>query len=233
METGRLGFRKGMYMASTDELHVTVTGKGGHAAMPEHYKNPLIAAADFLLKVQQRFMNPEVQSDLKASGRPTVLAFGKMEAAGATNVIPEKVTLAGTFRTMNEEWRVEVHEVLQQIAREVTQQHQQKVELRIDLGYPFLVNDTELTQRCHTSASLLLGNENIDELPLRMTAEDFSFISQKVPSCFFRLGTGNKARGIVSGVHTDTFDIDEAALRIGMETLAWLAVSELKVESPR
>jgi len=233
MEAGRLGFREGMYMASTDELHVTITGKGGHAAMPANYNNPLIAAADFLLSVQQRYMTADVQQALEHASRPTVVAFGKIEGAGATNVIPGKVTLAGTFRTMNEEWRKEVHAQLQQIAKETGDRHQQEIALRIDLGYPFLVNDKELTQRCVKAAGELIGAEKVSELPLRMTAEDFSFISQQVPSCFFRLGTGNKEKGITSGVHTDTFDIDESALRTGMETLTWLAISELQEELSR
>lgn len=231
MEAGKLGFREGMYMASTDELYVTVSGKGGHAAMPANYKNPLIAASDFLLQVQQHFMSPNIQEELQSTGRPTVVAFGRIEGLGATNVIPQTVSLAGTFRTMNEAWRKEVHLQLQEIATRVAAKHDQEITVRVDLGYPFLVNDPALTKRCVEAAGELHGVENISELPLRMTAEDFAFISQRVPSCFFRLGTGNKERGIISGVHTDTFDIDESALRVGMETLAWLAISELREES--
>lgn len=227
METGELGFRKGMYMASTDELYVTVTGKGGHAAMPAQYKNPLIAAADFLVCVNERFMSTRAQTILQEKELPTVIAFGKIEALGATNVIPEKLSIAGTFRTMNEKWRAEVHQTLLEIAAELSAKHNQKIVLRIEKGYPFLVNDEEFTQRCSDAAVELLGQEQVRELPLRMTAEDFAFISQKVPSCFFRLGTGNVARGLTSGVHTATFDIDERALLTGVQALSWLCLSEL------
>ncbi len=231
MEAGELGFREGMYMASTDELYVTVKGKGGHAAMPSHYRNPLLCAADFLMRVEEKFMSPAAQQSLQAKGLPTVIAFGKIEGAGATNVIPDEVRLAGTFRTMNEDWRAEVHRLLGQLAAELTEHYQQELELRIEKGYPFLVNDVDFTRRCKQAARELLGKEKVNDLPLRMTAEDFAFISQKVPSCFFRLGTGNKAAGLTSGVHTATFDVDERALLTGVQTLSWLTMQELNLDT--
>lgn len=227
METGSVGFKAGMYMASTDELYVTVTGKGGHAAMPAAYNNPLIAASAFLLKVQDTFMKEGALKGTEGENIPTVVAFGKIEALGATNVIPEKLQLAGTFRTMNEDWRSKVHQLLNNLAHEVAEIYNVKIELRVEHGYPFLVNDEDFTVNCMSAAKELLGEEKVNELPTRMTAEDFAFISQKVPSCFFRLGTGNAAKGITSGVHTATFDVDEHSLLTGMQMLTWLAVSEL------
>jgi amidohydrolase len=227
METGLLGFRPGMYMASTDELYLTIKGKGGHAAMPAQYNNPLLAASDFLLEVQKRFMLPGALNGSSGENIPTVVAFGKFIANGATNVIPETIELAGTFRTMDEDWRKSVHQQLLSLADEISKKYGQEVTLRIEHGYPYLVNDVEFTKSCMTAAKELLGTDNVKDLPLRMTAEDFAFITQRVPSCFFRLGTGNKEKGITAGVHTATFDIDESALQIGMQTLAWLAISEL------
>ncbi len=227
METGLVGFKPGMYMASTDELYVTIIGKGGHAAMPAAYNNPLLAGAAFLLKVQDTFMKEGALKGSAGEAIPTVIAFGKIEGLGATNVIPEKLELAGTFRTMDENWRASVHRKLQEIATEISTLYSVEVKLKVEMGYPFLVNDEAFTHRCMQAAEQLMGKEQVKELPLRMTAEDFAFISQKVPSCFFRLGTGNKEKGITSGVHTATFDIDENALLVGMEMLTWLAVSEL------
>ncbi len=227
METGKLGFKSGMYMASTDELYITVTGKGGHAAMPADYNNPLIAASELLLNINRIYSNVDALKAIGGEGIPTVVAFGKIEGKGATNVIPEKVEIAGTFRTMNENWREKVHAHLKELSKEVAEKYQLEIEFRIEKGYPFLVNDKEFTEKCITSAQNYLGKENVEELPLRMTAEDFAFISQKVPSCFFRLGTGNKTKGITSGVHTSTFDIDEKALEIGMGAMAALIVAEL------
>ncbi len=228
METGKVGFKSGMYMASTDELYVTIHGKGGHAAMPADYVNPLLIASEFLLKVQHTFMLPNALKGTKGENIPTVVAFGKIEGKGATNVIPDKVDLEGTFRTMNEEWRMEVHEKLKAIVQEISDTYSIRSSIRIEKGYPFLVNDETLTTKCVAWAKEYLGEENVEELPLRMTAEDFAFISQKVPSCFYRLGTGNVAKGIRSGVHTATFDIDEAALKTGAGLMAYLAIKQLQ-----
>jgi amidohydrolase len=233
MEAGRVGFRGGMYMASTDELYITVKGKGGHAAMPADYNNPLLIASEILLAINNAFMKPGSLQGTPGESIPTVVAFGRIEGKGLTNVIPDEVKLDGTFRTMNEEWRKKVHASLREIVTSVAEKHNGTAELRIDLGYPVLLNDEAFTASCSTAAKELLGNENVDELPLRMTAEDFAYITQRVPSCFFRLGVSNKQKGIVSGVHTPTFDIDESALETGTSLMAWLAIRELtaKVES--
>ena len=221
MEVGKVGFKSGMYMASTDEIYLTVIGKGGHAAMPKEYINPLLIAAEILTKLEETFMkHPENEV-------PTVLAFGKIEGAGATNVIPDEVKICGTFRTMNEEWRVLAHEKIKILIEEICKRNNAKAILKIEKGYPYLVNDINLTEFSKKMAEIYLGKENVEELPLRMTAEDFAYISQVIPSCFYRLGTGNKNKGIVSGVHTPTFDIDEKALEIGSGLMAWLSVCEL------
>ena len=220
METGKVGFRSGMYMASTDELYLTVKGKGGHAAMPADYNNPLLIAAAVLQKLNEEFMEKEQVA-------PTVLAFGKIIGNGATNVIPDEVKIEGTFRTMNESWRKEAHEKMKAIAAAVAEKMKGSAELNVEHGYPFLVNDEQTTTKARAAAEQYLGKENVEELPMRMTAEDFAFFSQQVPACFYRLGTGNKAKGITSGVHTSTFDIDESALEIGTGLMAWLVVNEL------
>ncbi len=227
MEAGKAGFRPGMYMASTDELYLTVNGKGGHAAMPSDYINPLIVASEIILEINDHFMTEDGKKGTPAEKIPTVVAFGKIEGRGATNVIPDKVEIAGTFRTMDENWRASVHKQLQQIVNSISERFNVRSVLRIEHGYPFLVNDETFTGTCIAAAGKYLGEENVEELQLRMTAEDFSFISQEVPSCFFRLGTGNKQRGITSGVHTPTFDIDESALETGSGLLAWLAIAGL------
>ncbi len=218
MEVGKVGFKTGMYMASTDELYITVNGKGGHAAMPNEYVNPLIIASEMLLEINNTFMINEQHI-------PTVVAFGGIEGKGATNVIPAKVELKGTFRTMDEKWRSDVHEQLHEIVKKHSLKYGVESILNIVKGYPFLVNDEDFTNQCLASAQNYLGLENVEELPLRMTAEDFAFITQKVPSCFFRLGTGNTKNNIVSGVHTATFDVDEQCLEVGMALLAKFATN--------
>jgi amidohydrolase len=231
METGKVGFRKGMYMASTDEIHITITGKGGHAAMAGEYNNPLIVAAHIITEIERQFpftIDKEGVARNTKNNIPTVIAFGKLEAKGATNVIPGSVYLAGTFRTMQEDWRAEVKQQIAQIITDVCNKYHTEASINIVDGYPFLVNDETITERCRQSAIDYLGAENVEDLPLRMTAEDFAYVSQQVPSCFYRLGTGNKEKGIISGVHTATFDIDEKALELSTGLMAWMTIQNLK-----
>ncbi len=230
MEVGKVGFRTGMYMASTDELHITINGKGGHAAMAGDYKNPIVVAAHIITEIEKVF---PVKVDEEGVARhlknniPTVIAFGKVEALGATNVIPEKAYLAGTFRTMDEKWRKEVKQTLKQIIERYCETYHVSADINIENGYPFLINDEALTKQAKQAAEEYLGKKNVEDLPLRMTAEDFAYISQEVPSCFYRLGTGNIKKGIASGVHTSTFDIDEEALEISVGLMAWITLKKI------
>ncbi|HET6243298.1 MAG TPA: M20 family metallopeptidase [Bacteroidia bacterium] len=225
LETGKVGFKSGMYMASTDEIYLTIKGKGGHAAMPEHYNNPIYIAAEILLALQQEFMHPDNKN---IPDIPTVLAFGKFMANGATNVIPDEVKVEGTFRTMDEQWRTQAHKKMKELAEKIAIEKGGTCEFEIRIGYPYLENSPQTTEKARNAAEEYLGKENIVELSLRMTAEDFSFYTQHIPGCFYRLGTANSKKGITSGVHTSTFDIDEKALETGMGLLAFLAVNELK-----
>ncbi|MEO6883996.1 MAG: M20 family metallopeptidase [Bacteroidia bacterium] len=220
METGKVGFKKGMYMASTDEIYLTVKGKGGHAAMPKEYNNPLLIASRILIALEAEFKNEK-------NNFPTVLAFGKIIGNGATNVIPAEVKIEGTFRTMDEKWRSEVHEKIKFIVQKIAKDSGGACDATIVKGYPFLVNDETVTGKAQHWAEIFLGKENVEELPMRMTAEDFAFYSQQIPACFYRLGTGNKVKNIVSGVHTPTFEIDEKALEIGVGLMTWIALNEL------
>jgi amidohydrolase len=226
LEAGQVGFKSGMYMASTDEIYLTITGKGGHAAMPAEYNNPILIASEILLELQKEFMGQK-QKDESGKEIPTVLAFGKVQANGATNVIPESVKIEGTFRTMDEKWRKTAHEKITALVTKIANEKNAKADLKIMIGYPFLVNNESVTKIARETAVEMNGKENIFELPLRMTAEDFSFISQQVPSCFFRLGTGNKKEGIISGVHKATFNIDEKALETGAGLMAGIAIKLL------
>ena len=219
LEAGKVGFKSGKYMASTDEIYLTVKGKGGHAAMKGTYVSPLLIASEVLLELENKF------SDCKA---PTVLAFGRMHAYGATNIIPDEVKMDGTFRTMEEAWRTEAHRIIGDMCKSKAKIMGGDCEVRIMTGYPALINDEPTTLRAKKSAEEFLGKENVIEIEQRMTGEDFSFFAQKIPACFYRLGTGNKSKGIISGVHTPTFDIDESAIKTGMGLMAWIAVKELK-----
>lgn len=220
---GKVGFRKGMYMASSDELYLTVKGKGGHGAMPESAVDPVLIASHIIVALQQivsRNASPKI---------PSVLSFGKVIANGATNVIPNEVKIEGTFRTLDEEWRSLAHDKMVKLAKGMAEAMGGSVDFEVRHGYPFLQNDPELTDRSYRAAEAYLGKENIVDLDIWMAAEDFAFYTQEIAGCFYRLGTGNEERGIVSGVHTPTFDIDEDALEIGSGLIAWLAVNELGI----
>ncbi|MFD2516262.1 M20 family metallopeptidase [Pontibacter locisalis] len=222
LPAGKVGFRSGMYMASADEIYITVKGKGGHAAMPEMNIDPVLIASHLIVALQQivsRHASPKV---------PSVLSFGKIEAKGATNVIPDEVKIEGTFRTMNEEWRKEAHKKIKKLAEGLCESMGGSCEIDIKNGYPFLKNDPELNERARAAAENYLGQDNVVDLDLWMGAEDFAYYSQEVPACFYRLGTRNEERGIVSGVHTPTFDIDEAAMETGIGLMAFVAIEELK-----
>jgi len=221
LEAGKVGFCSGTYMASCDEIYLTVKGKGGHAAVPASYVNPILITSAILLELNEKFMK-HPKNDI-----PTVLAFGKVQANGATNVIPQEVLVDGTFRTMNEEWRNEAHEIIRNTIVAKAKEMGGDCEVRIDKGYPVLVNSDIVTGNARAAAETYLGKDNVVTLEKRMTSEDFAFYSLVKPACFYRLGTGNVARGITSGVHTPTFDIDEKALETGMGLMAWLAINEL------
>ena len=220
LEAGKVGLKAGMYMASADEIYIKVLGKGGHGALPQDCKDPVITAANILMDLQQivsRHAPPTV---------PTVLSFGKINTmGGATNVIPDEVRIEGTFRTMDEVWRDKALNLIKNIACATAEAHGLICEVDIPKGYPYLENDTDFTPQVKRHMQEYLGENNVVDLPIRMTAEDFSYYTHHVPACFYRLGTGNKEKGIISPVHTATFDIDEEALKVGSGLMAWLAIS--------
>jgi len=221
MDVGRVGFRPGQYMAACDELYLTVKGKGGHAALPHQYNNPVMIIAELLPKLET-YLN-----SLSDERSPYVFAFGKLQAEGATNVIPETAKADGTLRTMDEKWRTMVHQKLERFVTDFLSSNNADGQLHIAKGYPSLINDETLTKRSMQSAVDYLGAENVEEMDVRMTAEDFAFYSQKIPACFFRLGVRNEAIGIVYGVHHPKFDIDKNALKVGAGLMAHLALKAL------
>lgn len=218
---GKVGMRPGKYMASTDEVYLTVKGKGGHGATPELNIDPVLIAAHILVALQQ------IVSRNAPPQLPAVLSFGRFIADGRTNIIPNEVKLDGTLRTFDEKWRAEAHVKITNLAQSIARGMGGDCEVFIDKGYPFLVNDEATTNHAKAYAIEYLGAENVVDLDLRMTAEDFAYFSQKVPSCFYRLGTRNENKGIIHNLHTDLFDVDESSLEIGAGLMAWMAVRSL------
>ncbi|MBL1279722.1 MAG: amidohydrolase [Fluviicola sp.] len=219
MEVGKVGFKEGIYMASCDEIYITINGKGGHGATPHQCIDPIVIGANIVTTMQQivtRKCDPKI---------PCVLSFGHFEALGATNVIPSKAYLKGTFRTMNEEWRAEALQLIQKTGEDIAKASGGTADVTISKGYPYLENDAETTRGMQKMAVAFLGEEKVEDLPIRLTAEDFSYYSQLVPVCFFRLGVRNESKGITYGVHHPKFNIDDDALKIGMQMMCLAAFS--------
>ncbi|MFN5092716.1 MAG: M20 family metallopeptidase [Bacteroidota bacterium] len=223
LPVGKVGFRAGPYMASTDEIYIRVIGKGGHGAKPDQVIDPVLISAHLLIALQQvasRWSNPQM---------PTVLSFGKIEGKGATNIIPNEVHLAGTFRTFSEQWRMEAHEKIKNLCEHVVSGMGGHVEIRIEKGYPVLVNDEAYTAYCREMAENLFGTENVVELEMRTTAEDFAYFAQAYPSCFYRLGTSNPDGTFSLPVHNSGFSVNEESIKIGSQLMSWLAIQSLKL----
>lgn len=221
IEAGKVGIRAGKYMASSDEIYITIKGKGGHGAQPQENIDPVVIMAHIIIALQQivsRNADPRI---------PTVLSFGKVIADGATNVIPNEVIVHGTFRTLDEVWRNSAKEKMKKMAESIAEGMGGSCDFNIVNGYPFLVNEEKLTASVKQNLVNYMGAENVIDLDIWMAAEDFAYYSQVSDACFYRLGTGNKEKGITSSVHTPTFDIDESALKISTGLMAYSAIKEL------
>jgi hippurate hydrolase len=216
LPTGKLSFRSGVVMASADEIYITVKGKGGHAAAPHITTDTILIASHLVVALQQ------IISRNRNPFSPSVLTISSFQGGYTTNVIPSEVKLMGTFRAMDEEWRFKAHELIRKEAIGLVESMGAEIDLHIDVGYPVVKNDEKLNSLAVVQAEIFMGKENVEETEMRMGAEDFGYYTQKIPGCFFRLGVMNKEKGITSGVHTPTFNIDESAIEIGMAMMAWL-----------
>ena len=222
LEVGKVGFRPGIYMASTDEIYLTIHGRGGHGAMPHDSVDPIVVTSHIVTAAQQLISR---QTDPTL---PAVLTFGYIASdGGATNVIPNSVSLKGTLRTLNEEWRAELHQRLRRLVTGMAESMGAKAELEIRHGYPFLRNDEQLTRWAFGAAQEYLGEENVVELPIRMTGEDFAFYTHHLPACFYRLGVRDSSWPEERPVHTDTFDVADGSLVTGSGLMAWLVAKQL------
>jgi len=216
MPVGKTSFRSGKVMASADELYFTIKGKGGHAAAPHLCVDPILIASHLIIALQQVISRNSNPFD------PSVLSITSFQGGATTNVIPNEVKLMGTFRAMDEKWRAEAHHLIERISKDLVHSMGGEIDVHIDKGYPAVVNNDDLNKSVKNAASEFLGSENVEETELRMGAEDFGYYAQKIPACFYRVGVMNKEKGIVSGVHTPTFNIDENAIEVGMVLMAWL-----------
>ncbi len=219
LPVGKLSFRSGMVMASADEIYITIKGKGGHAASPHLTTDTILIASHLIISLQQ------IVSRNNDPFNPSVLSITSVKGGNTTNVIPSEVKLMGTFRAMNEVWRFKAHELIKKQSTELVNAMGGEIDITVDIGYPFVLNNEMLTSTAWLAAEEFSGKENVEQTELRMGAEDFAYYSHQIPACFFRLGVGNISKEITSGVHTPKFNIDESAIETGMGIMAWLASS--------
>jgi amidohydrolase len=224
LPAGTVGYKPGNYMASSDEVYLTVKGKGGHAAVPHQLVDPVLIAAHIIVALQQ------IVSRNANAAIPSVLSFGKIDAPGAVNIIPAEVKIEGTFRTMNEPWRREAHEKISRLAKSTAEGMGGICDVNILHGYPVLENHAGYTARAAELSRQLLGTEKVTDLELRMTSEDFAYYAQHFPAVFYRFGTADPQGRFTAPVHTANYMADETALITAMSNLAWLALSFLKEE---
>ena len=223
---GKIGVRNGMYMASADEIYMTVHGQGGHAAAPHLMDTDTVYVASQIVVALQSIISRHCSPDA-----PSVLSIGKMIADGATNIIPTTVKMEGTFRAMDEAWRFRAHELIRRTVEHTAAAHGARVDLDILVGYPALFNHDAPTDFLRKSAYAFVGEENTVELDKWFASEDFSFYLNEIPGAFYRVGVHSDVLGDVRGLHTPTFNVDEEALRTSTGFMAYLALAYGKQEA--
>ena len=222
LPAGEVGFRPGQYMASADEIYITLKGKGGHAALPHNTIDTVLMASQTVVTLQQ------VVSRIIPTQVPAVLSFGNVVCKSAMNIIPETVRLEGTFRTMDEKWRYIAHEKITKLTQSVADGMGGTCDVDIQIGFPSVYNNPEVTIAAQKAAKEFLGEKPVHDLDIRMTAEDFGWYAQKYPACFYRLGVGHTDGTFSGGLHSPNFLANEKSIETGMALMAYLAVDALK-----
>ena len=226
LETGKAGYKSGLYMASCDEIYITVSGKGGHAALTALTTDQIFIASKLIVKLKETIAEIQAENNI-----PTVFGIGRVIGNGATNVVPDKVEIAGTFRTFDEKWRSEALNIIRSVSAETASGYGVAINVNIEEGYPALFNDEKLTEKAIRLSSNLLGKDNVEIYSeLRMSSDDFSFYSNLAPSLYFRIGIKEKGKEMKM-LHTPEFDIDEDSLITGVSNMCWLALNFLSENS--
>ncbi len=220
LPAGKVGIRKGIFMASMDEISILIKGKGGHGAEPHRVIDPVLAASSAVVMLQQlvsRKNNPAT---------PSVLSFGKFIANGTINIIPDEVVIEGTFRTMNEKWRGEALQKIRQITSSIVEGLGCSCEIKIRNGYPSLSNPVNIVEKTEEYMKNFLGELNIVDSEIWMASEDFSYYAEATNSIFYLLGVGYKGAK-ATPLHTSQFDINEDALEVGIGLMAYITLKYL------
>ncbi len=214
LPVGTVGVRAGPVLAATDRFEVTVTGRGGHGAAPHQTADPVVAAAHLVVALQtlvSRRVSPVA---------PAVLTVGSVHAGTAFNVIPEKATLGGTLRSLTPEVRETLRRGVDEVCAGISTAHRVRCDVVHTPYYPATVNDPGVAWRVAEAAASVVGRDRVVEQELVLGGEDMAFVLEKVPGCYFFVGTANPGKGCAAPHHSARFDVDEDALPIGAEVMA-------------
>ncbi|MDP9363396.1 MAG: amidohydrolase [Chloroflexota bacterium] len=219
---GRIELRAGPAMAASDSFRFTIKGKGGHGARPQSTIDPIAIGAQIVVALQtvvSRELDPTTEG---------VVTVGAFRAGEAANVIPDTAELRGTVRSFTPENRQLMAERIEALVRGIAGAMRAEVDFAYRFGYPPTVNDPAMTELVRSAVAEVVGPEGVLDGPLHMGAEDFSYFLERVPGCFWFVGSKNEERGLVWGHHHPRFDIDEAAMGVGIESVATTALRYLR-----
>ncbi|NTW54751.1 MAG: amidohydrolase [Chlorobaculum sp.] len=218
VKSGSIAMCKGSFMAAADELYITIHGQGGHASAPHKTRDPILASAHIITALQH------LVSRVAPPHESAVLSIASINGGHATNIIPGKVKMMGTMRTMNEELRALLHEKFDRTVKQVAAAFDCEAEVEIVTGYPVLYNDPAMTDIAWEAGKEFLGDDKVHKSEPLMTAEDFAYYLRECPGSFWQLGTGLDSSAPGNLLHSPTFDPDEHALETGMGLLSYLAL---------
>lgn len=215
IETGKIGYKSGPFMAFSSEFNIVLKGKGGHAAVPQASIDPIVMASDVIQELQK------IVSRWTSPIEPIVLTIGSIHSGTAFNIIPETAKMEGTTRVVNMDLAKKIPHKIETILKNITEIYGGSYEFKFLPGYPALINDKQFTNFVSRVIENLFGKENALELeePL-MGGEDFAYYLQKVPGTFLRLGSANDEKESTYPWHHPRFNIDEDVLPIGTSLFA-------------
>ena len=222
-ESGKLAFRAGGLMASSEDLTITVTGRQTHGAIPWNGVDPIVASAQIINALQT-----VVSRQIDITQGAAIVTIGKIEGGVRNNIIPERVVMKGTLRALNPEARTQLAEAVRRTATRTAEATGATAEVKIgvDHSYPVTYNDPSLTARMRPTLARLAGDANLIESTPQTVSEDFSFYQQKIPGLFVFVGVRKPgaSKDEYAPNHSPRFKVDEAGLPLGVRALVGLAL---------
>ncbi|MEI6737856.1 MAG: amidohydrolase [Pseudomonadota bacterium] len=224
LHAGKIGYRPGPFMASADQFRIFIRGNQTHGAQPWSGVDPIVVGAQVVLGLQTI-----VSRKMNLTEEPSVVTVGSFQAGNRSNIIPDEAKMEGTIRAFDEKHREDIHQFVEKITTMIAESGGAKAHVHIARGYPVTVNDVALTEWSVPALKRAAGNDNVNICPKTCGAEDFAFFQQKVPGFFFNIGCTppEKECKYAPSNHSPRFYVDERGLKIGVKSLATLALDWL------